>query len=110
MARFVRSAKGELVDFDLLKMKFEAEQLATQKLAKPSTVLTQTDFMSARIAAAQSKKELVAAMSKTSVAVADPGPDTTVVEAIEPQIAPVQEVTPTQIAPRKIKRDNTTNA
>lgn len=91
MARIVRSARGELVDFDVLKMKYEAALAAQNPQKKPSTVLVHDEnFLSARIAAAASKKALVEAMAQP-------------VEQIEPVIAeePVRKI---------IKKEPTKNA
>jgi len=85
MSRIVRSARGEMVDFDKLKMMYEAEQAAQNPRRKISTVLVHNEnFMSARIAAAESKKALVAAMALTA----------STTESIEPVISqePVRKI------------------
>ena len=85
MSRIVRSARGELVDFDKLKMIHDANQAAQNPKRKPSTVLVHDEnFLGARIAAAESKKALVAAMALTA----------STTESIEPVISqePVRKI------------------
>lgn len=64
MSRTVRSARGEIVDFDKLKMVHDANLAAQNPRKKSSTVLVHDEnFLGAKIAAAESKKALVAAMA-----------------------------------------------
>lgn len=66
MSRTVRSARGEIVDFDKLKMVHDANLAAQNPKKKSSTVLVHDEnFLGAKIAAAESKKALVAAMAQT---------------------------------------------
>lgn len=95
MSRVIRSARGELVDFDKLKMVYEATQAAQNPRKKASTVLVHDEnFLNARIAAAESKKALVAAMAQTAPTV----------EQIEPVVTEEEPV-------RKIiKKESVKNA
>jgi hypothetical protein len=99
MSNTVRSARGVIVDFDLLRMQHEANNAINnpKSVTSPRNLVPDPNFINSRIAAAASKQALAEAMQSTPV--------DAVQEITSPEPAAVVESTKAPEPVRKIKRD-----